>query len=241
MKRWVVAALAVTGLLAATGCSKPEQRVAYRPVAYGADNQCWYVDDPGEVQKLVEDGLCQAGWASAPMPDHWRMRYWNYYSSPSYYDVYVPPTRRLTYAAALRSFGEARRSEIETASRQAMYVGSNGKTVTADKIGVARYGGGNRFGPAGVKFGGGARHRDAKPRTSVRVLTGIPGDARPEGADRRHAEPPEDASDLSPAEGDAVIAVLQLAVLQLALQVPVVRLAVEAFLIAVEVLRGRQP
>ncbi|MGH9011058.1 MAG: hypothetical protein ACRDYF_14585 [Acidimicrobiia bacterium] len=164
MKRWVVAALAVTGLLVATGCSKPE-RVAYRPISYGADNQCWYVDDPEEVRHLVQDGLCHANWAATPMPDHWRMRYWNYYSSPSYYDVYVPPGRRLTYAASQRSWGEARRTDIETASRQATYLGSNGKAVTAEKIGVAKYGGGNRFGPVGTKFGGGARTPTPNPAT----------------------------------------------------------------------------
>ena len=83
MKRWAVAALAATaGLLVVTGCAKPQERVAYRPIAYGADNQCWYVDDPEEVRYLVRDGLCQATWVPTPMPDSWRLQYWNYYSSP---------------------------------------------------------------------------------------------------------------------------------------------------------------
>lgn len=132
------------------------QAVAYRPISYGENNQCYYVNSPAEVIALQAQGLCQAGWAPTLMPLYWHQRYWNYYSSPSYYNVYVPASSRTVYVASERSWGSINKSSIATASKTATYQGSNGKTVTADKIGVAKYGGGSRFGPVGTKFGGGS-------------------------------------------------------------------------------------
>jgi hypothetical protein len=157
------------------------EKVAYRPVAFGADSQCYYADDPLEVQMLVNAGLCEPHWSPAAMPLAWHQRYWNYYSSPAYYQLYVPEPIRTVYVDRERSFGSLNRQAIATESKKATYRGSNGKTVSADKIGAAKYGGGNRFGPVGKKFGGGAR--DATPGTAkvspTRTHTTPPATARP--------------------------------------------------------------
>lgn len=154
MRKTLFALMLVVGLL--TGCGRGHP-VAYRPIAFGENNQCYYVQNPAEVIALQQQGLCDPSWAPAVMPSYWHMRYWNYYSSPAYYTVYVPAPSRAAYSTAERSWGSGHQAEISTAARQATYKGSNGKTVTAEKIGAAKFGGGARFGPTGTKFGGGAR------------------------------------------------------------------------------------
>jgi hypothetical protein len=158
MKRLAVALVLV---LAACGQRHP---VAYRPVAFGENGHCYYAQDPAETVALQRSGLCEPGWQPMLMPSYWHYRYWNYYSSAAYYQVYVPPASRTSYAGTERSWGSSNRSAIDAAAPGATYKGSNGQTVSAEKIGVAKYGGGARFGPPGVKFGGGARTAPAAPQ-----------------------------------------------------------------------------
>lgn len=131
--------------------------VAYRPAAYGEGTSCYYVNSPAEAIALQAAGLCQPGWVPTLMPVYWHQRYYPYYASPAYYHVYVPAPARSAYAGAERSWGASNRTAIATAAREATYKGSNGKVVSASKIGATKYGGGARFGPPGTKFGGGAR------------------------------------------------------------------------------------
>lgn len=145
-----------------TGCGGGHH-VAYRPIAYGENNQCYYVNNPVETIALQQAGLCQPGWAPTIMPIYWHQRYWNYYASPSYYRTYVPVASRSTYVASEKSWGSTNKTAIATEAKRATYQGSNGKTVTADKIGAAKYGGGARFGPTGTKFGGGSARTGESP------------------------------------------------------------------------------
>lgn len=146
-----------TTVLGACGDDKKEA-VAYRPIAYGQNNQCYYVSDPAEAQLLMDQGLCQRSWVPTVMPIVWHQMYYPYYSSPAYYGAYVPAAARTVYIERERSWGTQNKTAINREAKKATYQGSNGKTVTANKIGVAKYGAGNRFGPTGTKFGGGSRN-----------------------------------------------------------------------------------
>lgn len=153
MKRILLAVMFASILV---GCSDSKP-VAYRPVAFGADNQCYYVHSPAEAQALMDRGLCDRSWAPTVMPMAWHSMYYPYYASPAYYNTYVPQATRTVYVQSERTWGSTNKSAIATATKTATYKGSNGKTVPASKIGAAKYGGGARFGPEGTKFGGGAR------------------------------------------------------------------------------------
>ncbi len=166
MKRIILSVIIAAAILAGCGGGSP---VAYRPIAYGENNQCYYVNSPAEVITLQAQGLCDRSWAPTLMPLLWHQRYWNYYSSPSYYSVYVPVASRSVYITTERTWGSNNRAAIATASREATYRGSNGKTVPASKIGAAKYGGGSRFGPVGTKFGGGSARTGGAPSPSVKA------------------------------------------------------------------------
>lgn len=153
MKR-AIFAIIITGFIL-TGCAH-SQRIAYQPTSFGENGHCYYVDSPYEAQELIRSGMCPSDWIPYPISPLFHQRYFNYYASPSYYRVYVPVASRSSYASSEKSWGSSNRTAIATESKTATYKGSNGKTVTADKIGVAKYGGGSRFGPVGTKFGGGS-------------------------------------------------------------------------------------
>lgn len=165
-----------TTVLGACGDDKKEA-VAYRPIAYGQNNQCYYVSDPAEAQLLMDQGLCQRSWVPTVMPIVWHQMYYPYYSSPAYYGAYVPAAARTVYIERERSWGTQNKTAINREAKKATYQGSNGKTVTANKIGVAKYGAGNRFGPTGTKFGGGSRNATTpgspiKPDATPAPVTG---------------------------------------------------------------------
>src|SRR4051794_26586120 len=81
-------------VLVACGGGRP---VAYRPIAFGENGHCYYAQDPGEALALQRTGLCPPDWTPTVMPAYWHHRYWNYYSSPAYYRVYVPEPARSVY------------------------------------------------------------------------------------------------------------------------------------------------
>lgn len=162
MKKIILSIILAAAILAGCGGGHP---IAYRPIAYGENNQCYYVNNPAEVITLQAQGLCQPGWAPTLMPLYWHQRYYPYYSSPAYYNVYVPVASRSVYITSERTWGSSNKTAIATASREATYKGSNGKTVPASKIGAAKYGGGARFGPEGTKFGGGSARTGTPSQT----------------------------------------------------------------------------
>jgi len=150
-------AIILTLMLIPIACGGGGHRVAYRPIAFGENNQCYYVNNPAEAQMLMDQGLCDRGWVPTIMPGYWHQRYYPYYASPAYYNTYVPVPVRTVYVQSERSWGSTNKSAIATATKEATYQGSNGKTVPASKIGATKYGAGNRFGKPGTKFGGGSR------------------------------------------------------------------------------------
>jgi hypothetical protein len=158
MKRIGLAVVLAVALLGSGGCGGGGQHVAYRPAAFGVPGQCYYVNSPAEAISLQAAGLCEPGWAPTIMPMAWHSMYYPYYSSPSYYRTYVPAASRTVYAQSEKSWGSSNKSSIATEAKKATYQGSNGKTVTADKIGATKYGAGNRFGDPKTKFGGGSRN-----------------------------------------------------------------------------------
>lgn len=169
MRKWIPLwiMLAMLGLAACS--SRP---LAYRPAAFGENGHCYYAQSPLETQMLFDQGLCDRSWVPMLMPSLWHQRYYNYYSSPAYYTVYVPAGSRSTYQTSESTFGSTNRSAINQEAPKATYKGSNGKTVTADKIGAAKYGAGARFGPAGTKFGGGSARNGTSGTTSGGTKSG---------------------------------------------------------------------
>lgn len=145
------------------GCgSQRREPTIYRPAAFGEQNRCYFVHDKAEVQYLYDDGLCPRNWAPAPMPAYWHDRYYSYYSSPRYVTTYVPKAQRGLYQNQEKAYYGTRQGLITKAQTDTkappLYKGSNGKTVTADKIGVTKYGSGNARGA----FGGGVRCSPAR-------------------------------------------------------------------------------
>jgi hypothetical protein len=171
MKRFALGIILAASLVACGG----GQHLAYRPIAFGQGGHCYYAQDPGEVLALQRAGLCDPTWTPLLMPPAWHQMYYPYYSSPAYVRSYVPAPSRSVYVDRERSFGSSNRSAIDLEAKKATYLGSNGKTVSAEKIGVAKYGAGNRFGPVGTKFGGGARNATPSPAPSP----GAPGGVAP--------------------------------------------------------------
>jgi hypothetical protein len=161
VKRTLAIVVSLT-MLVGIGCGKDKQNIAYRPTAFGENGQCFYAHDREEAISLQAAGLCDRSWLPTPMPAYWQARYHPYYASPAYYDQYVPPRTRTVYVQVQRDWGNANRSAIATETKRATYLGSNGKQVTADKIGATKFGGGNRFGKVGTKFGGGAGRGEMK-------------------------------------------------------------------------------
>lgn len=167
MKRFAVCLAVLVSTSVLTACGGDGEKIAYRPVAYGENNQCYYVNDPAEAQLLMDQGLCERSWVPTVMPMTWHHMYYPYYSSPAYYRVYVPVATRTVYVEREKSWGSSNKKAIEGEAKKATYQGSNGKVVSASKIGATKYGAGNRFGPTGAKFGGG--DRKATPTSSRKV------------------------------------------------------------------------
>lgn len=161
--RRLATVLAGVVLAAGLGACGGGQAVAYRPASFGVPGQCYYLHDPLEAMALQRAGLCEAGWMPTIMPLAWHQMYAPYYASPRYINIYVPSEQRTAFRRTEQTWGAANKGVIAAQAKQAKYLGSNGKTVTADKIGATKYGAGNRFGPSGTKFGGGSGRGGSKP------------------------------------------------------------------------------
>ena len=143
----LLAAALTLGGVAACG----HDDVTYTPAAYGENGHCYYVEDPHEVDTLWSDGRCDRSWTPTLMPIFWHEMYYPYYSSPAYYNRYVPVATRTVYVQHSTTFYTANKSAILTAEKQATYRGSDGKTVKGNKVAPTRFGGGSRTSGSGSR------------------------------------------------------------------------------------------
>jgi hypothetical protein len=171
----LLAALVTLGI-AASGChgSTPSaQNVTYAPAAYGVQVgtqfRCYYADDPGEVTALINSGLCPHNSVAYPMPLSWEEEYWAYYSSPSYYSVYMPSQYRSHYTSVtVVHFSSTYKTQITSAESSAKYKGSNGSLVTGTS--KVKFGSGN--GVSAGHGGGSGRSGCSLNMTTVQMKGG---------------------------------------------------------------------
>ena len=154
-----VAAAVLIGSAAACGSGSGDDDPTYTPAAYyqtvGNVYDCYYLTSTQEAYNLMAAGLCPAGSIPTPMPLGWEETYWDYWSSPAYYNTYIPASYRSTYThVTIVHFSNTYRSQIKSASAKAVYKSSTGGTVTGSKANTAQFGGGSR---TTKSYGGGSR------------------------------------------------------------------------------------
>lgn len=142
----LVAGVLVLGGAVACGHDDPED---YRPVAYGENGHCYYVEDPLEVTALYDRGYCQRSWTPFLMPLLWHQMYYPYYASPAYYNTFVPVATRTVYVTHSTTFQHTYAADIKRQSSRATYKNSAGKTVKGNKVSPTKFGGGSRTGGGG--------------------------------------------------------------------------------------------
>jgi hypothetical protein len=136
LKKKVVAAGLV--LAAAAGCSSSywnddSAPAYYTPSAYyqTVNNvyECYYINSMDEAYALENVGLCPRYAIPTLMPVSWEETYWDYYSSPAYYNTYVPLAYRRTYVnVTCVHFHQTYSSQITKLTRTAVYKSSKGGT-----------------------------------------------------------------------------------------------------------------
>jgi hypothetical protein len=104
----------------------------------GGVYQCYYVDNPVEVQTLMNNGLCPIGSVPTRMPESWLDQYFAYYDSPAYYNTYVPGPYRSAYIGTYHTYYVQHVSVINAAAKTASWKGSNGKTVSGSQVDTAK-------------------------------------------------------------------------------------------------------
>lgn len=156
----LLAAALIATLTACGSLSDDSSDPTYAPAAYWQTvnnvHDCYYMDDPQEAYNLTAAGLCPAYSIPTPAPLTWRETYWAYYSSPAYYDTYIPATYRTHYTSVtVVSFSRTYKTQISSLSSKAVYKSSAGGTVTGSKVNTKQFGGGSR---STTSFGGGSRN-----------------------------------------------------------------------------------
>lgn len=122
-------------LAASAACSITDTTPdAYTPAAYyqTVNNvyECYYISSMDEAYALENAGLCPTYATPTLMPVSWEEMYWDYYSSPSYYNTYVPSSFRRTYVnVTCVHFHQTYSTQITRLSKTAVYKSSNGGTV----------------------------------------------------------------------------------------------------------------
>ena len=158
-------AISMTGLflaLAALGGCARHRTVSYAPAAYGMQvgnvYECYYVDNPAEVQALIARGLCPVGAVPTRMPESYLDEYFPYYDSPAYYNTYVPVAYRTGYISTYHAYYLQHVTVINAASRSASWKRSDGKTVSGSQVDTAKMDstGGDRGGSSHSKPGTGS-------------------------------------------------------------------------------------
>ena len=130
----VLAAIVGATTMAGCGSTSSGQAATYTPAAYyqtvGGVSDCYYAAAPAEVTNLIAAGLCPANSVATVMPLSWEEEYFSYYSSPSYYNTYMPVSYRANYThVTIVSFSKTYSKQISTASSKAVYKSSTGGTV----------------------------------------------------------------------------------------------------------------
>lgn len=162
LRRLIALALAgvtLGALTAACGSIGDDSDPTYTPAAYwqSVDNvrECYYVSSTAEAYALMNAGLCPAGSMPTLMPLSWEEEYWGYYSSPAYYNTYVPVASRTTYThVTVMHFSKTYSTQIKASSSKAVYKSSAGGTVSGSKVSTKSFGGGSR---STTSYGGGSR------------------------------------------------------------------------------------
>lgn len=157
MKRTLtIAAAAAIGAAALTGCSDGDS-TAYAPDNYGANGQCYYIDNPAEVAALQAAGLCPVGWIAYPAPVWYRARYAGYFDSPAYYNHYVPVSVRKVYVTHVTTWNKTNSSAIKT--QQRVSVGNNKSSYSSGNSRGDRAGGGQSSSSSGLRVSVGSSSR----------------------------------------------------------------------------------
>lgn len=158
----VVLATAVgAATIAGCGLDSGGDDPTYTPAAYyqtvNGVNDCYYVSTPVEVADLISAGLCPIHSVAMMMPVMWEEEYYSYYSSPAYYNTYVPVANRSVYVKyTVVSFKTKYSAGITKMSSSAKYKSSSGGTVSGSKVSTKSFGGGSRN-SSGSGYGGGSR------------------------------------------------------------------------------------
>lgn len=160
----LTAALIASLTACGSGWSDDSADATYTPAAYwqSVDNvrSCFYfgtdlTDGLAQVALLQAAGLCPDGSMPVAAPLYWAEEYYPYYSSPAYYNAYVPSSYRSTYThVTVVHFSTTYKTQIKAASAKAVYRSSAGGTVKGAQVSTARFGGGSR---TGTSYGGGSR------------------------------------------------------------------------------------
>lgn len=129
----VLVGSAVTACGSSTGSSSAP--LTYAPAAYGQQAgkvfDCYYISWPSEGASLEAAGLCPVGSMATPMPLSWEQEYWAWYSSPAFYNAYVPAADRSTYTrVTVVHFSSTYKTQISSAEARAVYKSSSGTRVT---------------------------------------------------------------------------------------------------------------
>lgn len=158
MKKIILSLLGLVfgiSILSACGSGQP---ATYAPAAYGVPGHCYFVNSQAEAIALQNAGLCPRSWVPTVMPLSWEEEYYPFYSSPAYYNTYVPVRARHAYVRTETTFYRAHTSSIRTASARATYRSSTGGTVRGTTIIKSKtsFGSGTSFGSSGSKYGSGS-------------------------------------------------------------------------------------
>jgi len=164
-KKIIAGALTAAGLaagLSACGSGWDDSApVTYAPAAYWQTvsnvRECYYLTSTQEAYNLMAAGLCPAGSMPTPMPMSWEEEYWDYWSSPVYYNTYVPTSYRSHYTSVTivtLNHSSSFQRGVSTLSSRAVYKSSTGGTVTGSKVSTTSFGSGSR---TTTSYGGGSR------------------------------------------------------------------------------------
>lgn len=142
----VISAAALSASACASWVSGDDSDVSYAPAAYYqvVNNvyECYYITSPAEAEALKAAGLCPPGALDVPMPQAWEATYWSYWSSPAYYNTYIPASYRSNYThvtiVSLNRSTSFTRMSTSLSSR-ATYRGTNGSTVTGVRLSSRSY------------------------------------------------------------------------------------------------------
>lgn len=153
--------LAALATLCGCGSISGGDDPTYTPAAYyqAVNNvyECYYLTSTQEAYNLMAAGLCPQGSMPTPMPMSWEEEYWDYWSSPAYYNTYIPTTYRSHYTSVTivtLNHSSSFQRNVSTLSSKALYKSSAGGTVSGSKVSTTSFGGGSR---TAKSYGGGSR------------------------------------------------------------------------------------